>query len=185
VKYINHLNAVIAIVALVIIAHTLGRTFFDGAPATPKSIEVPSARARVLSVPQPVSPSRVAPVFPAARQPLMENESDDPLMPIPASSALPGAAGVTRDRGLEEDHGGSGGNVISIGGDDGRIETPAGTQTPSFPPRQFGQRPFPRDSRVPGYVPPPFNDGGAKRQPSEGLRSSPPVRSSMPEQRIR
>jgi hypothetical protein len=194
VKYINHLNAVIAIAGLIIIAQTLGRTLWDGAPALPGSIEVPSARARVMSPPQSNAPARVAPVFPPAGQLRATDSEDDSAghgMPTPGLAAreaagvpagVPTPGAIRPERRLEDDdQSETGSGVISVPGADGRNRSMGG----AFPPGQFGQRPLPRGSRAPGYVPPPLNEGAVKRQPGEGVPSSPPVRSSVPEQRIR
>jgi len=184
VKYINHLNAIIAIVALVIIVQTLTKTFWQGEPEAAPTVKVRQVQPTITSAP-PASRPVSAPLTPfsgrvhQAATPGGEAAGADPqVAPVGGMSnrapgsgrILPpaGAAGVT----------GSQPGVVGQG--------PAQSGGGALGTQPFGTR---RVGRTPGaqpgssiFIPPPRTDATAKRQPSDSNPRVPPTRGSAPMQ---
>lgn len=204
-KYTNHLNVIVAIIGVIVIAQTLTRTFWNSTPEKKYSVDVPASQPKIK-----VQASRA----PAAVQKRSASPSVLPgPMGVPQSSTVPPAAGApsfaTRGRLLTaplvetNPNPGIAGmaprapataspNIVTIpsapttapptGGLEGetrgrsiRGQVPFGARSTYRP--QGGA-----ESRTTTLPPPGGNDAG-KRRPDPNA-PTPPVRSSMPEQRV-
>ena len=181
-KYINHLNAVIAIIALVIIVQTLTKTFWESEPEAPSRVEVPQVQPTVTSAPPVARPAPLAPYSAGdVRQavPAPAASAADQTAPVGGvAGGTPGPASVLPP---------SGGAVGSVESQPGVIGRP-GSQTggalrtqPSGIRRPTGRTPAGQQPRSSVFIPPPRTDPAAKRQPDSNPRV-PPSRGSAPQQ---
>jgi len=203
VKYTNHLNVIVAIIGVIVIAQTLTRTFWNSAPEKKYSLELPSTQPEIkVQSSRPVTGQRrSAGQVPAA----LPGTVRDPSSQVgqPAGSGIVGGGG----RLLPAPTAQPSSNPGLIGAPSGTAAAPNVVTIPSAPTTASptgsrpqvdgsgrslrGQVPFGArstfrsqrgaDSRGTNLPPPAGNDAG-KRQLDPNA-PAPPVRSSMPEQR--
>lgn len=203
-KYTNHLNVIVAIIGVIVIAQTLTRTFWNSAPEKKYSLELPATQPEIkVQSSRPVtSQRRSAGQVPAALPGTVRAPSSS--VGQPAGSGLVGGGGRLLPAPTPQ----PGSNSGLIGAPPvGAAAAPNVVTIPSAPTTApptgsrpqvdgagrslRGQVPFGgrsnfrsqrgADSRG-ANLPPPAGNDGAKRQLDPNA-PAPPVRSSMPEQR--
>lgn len=198
VKYTNHLNVIIAIIGVIVIAQTLTRTFWDSSPEKQYSVDLPAIEPKIqVQAPRPTSVQRRAAqgsrslpgtvAAPSAGQPtgsgiLSGRNLGTGTQPNPNSGVLgvPGSANP------------SGSNTVTIPSVPTTApQSGAGLQG-DMPGRSLRGSPFVTGRSIYGRqreasrqlnLPPQGATDAAKRRPDENA-PAPPVRSSMPEQRV-
>ena len=201
VKYTNHLNVIVVIIGVIVIAQTLTRTFWNSSPERQFSVEVPTTQPKIqVQAPRPGTGQRRSAVQGALPG----------IVGAPSSSGVqPGGPGVLGGRNRPLTSSPAQPNSGLVGAPSGAaaaapnvVTIPAGPTTapPSGTGLQGetqgrslrGSAPFSRGRslyRGPGAadrqtnLPPPGANDAAKRRPDENA-PAPPVRSSMPEQRV-
>jgi len=197
VKYLNHLNAMIAIVGVLIIGNTLLDTFWRPNTAKRPTIDLTSprpAKAGInpktpLSTPQgrrssalpatnraPIGGTRETPQpDPSGLAGQPASPAGNPAMPVERPSAARGSSGVVGQPGPL-------GGAVDNSSDSLHLEEPAGARKVApMPPRRYTGRPNPQSR--PTY-PAPQNNRGTKRdqpQADPNAPATPPPRSSMPQ----
>jgi hypothetical protein len=180
VKYINHLNAIIAIIGVVVIAYTLSRTLWQGEPQAPRSVDIPQA--------QPALSSPSVPRPPAARSalPFRSPRADSPAR---ATVADADTAGAEAEAEAAPPSGPASGIPIGMGAASparsviaGRSGAqPARGAQPGATQRAIPRSTLPGQNRSSVFVPPPTASGVEKRQPGDNNPRVPPTRGSQPE----
>ncbi len=199
VKYTNHLNVIVAIIGVIVIAQTLTRTFWNSSPERQFSVDVPAIEPKIqVQAPRSATGQRRSTVqgpqalpgtvgAPSAAQPtgsgILGGHS---LAPTGQPNANSGIVGVP-----------SGANAATPN----TVTIPSGPTTapPSgaglqgdMPRRSQRGSPFATGRSIYGRqresarqlnLPPPGANDAAKRRPDDNA-PAPPVRSSMPEQRV-
>lgn len=204
-KYLNHLNAIIAVVGVLIIGNTLLHTFWDQAPAKRPTIDLnapgPSKSGMSgktpLSAPQGRRPSTAAP---ASRAPLGQTRVPPQASPRTPSAVTPGT--ISEDSGRLGLSGSAApspvpatSGVLGQPGATGRVmenpeplslEEPAGARKTAPAPaaaRRYNRRTYPQQSR-PMFTQPEANRAAKRDQPQADPNANaptPPPRSSMPQ----
>jgi hypothetical protein len=198
VKYTNHLNVVIAIIGVIVIVQTLTRTFWNSSAEKEYSVEVPVVQPKIegqaarpapgqrrSAVQGPRLPGTVA--APSSAQPtgsdILAGRSGQAAQPSPS----PGVVGVPSGAAT------SAPNTITIPSRptttppsdadiQGDVRGRSLRGSPFTPSRSiYGRQ---RDAaRQQLNLPPQGVNDAAKRRPDDNA-PAPPVRSSMPEQRV-
>ncbi len=199
VKYTNHLNVIVAIIGVIVIAQTLTRTFWNSSPERQFSVEVPATRPRIqVQAPRPGQGQRRSAVqgpralsgtvgAPSAAQPtgpgILAGRN---LAPTGQPNANSGIVGVPSGASATAP------NTVAIpSGPTTAPPSGAGLQG-DMPGRSQRGSPFAASRSIYGRqreatrqanLPPPGANDAAKRRPDDNA-PAPPVRSSMPEQRV-
>ncbi len=201
-KYLNHLNAIIAVVGVLVIGNTLLQTFWEpgspkrptiGLTTGPRPVKSGASTNKSLTPAQGRRPSATAPVNPS---PLGTTRVSPQVTPSAPTRITPGGVGQSGGFGIP----GGGGNsapapatsgVIGQPGSTGRVmewnnppsgdpvmvEDPAGGKR--VPPRRLNSRPGDTRSM---YAPPQMNRGAKRdQQQTDPNAPAPPPRSSMPQ----
>ncbi|MFB3906077.1 MAG: hypothetical protein ACE15E_21745 [Acidobacteriota bacterium] len=196
-KYINHLNVIIAIIGVIVIAQTLTRTFWSSAPEKQFSVDVAPTRPRIqVQGVRTAVPAQKRSAVP--RPGMVPGPAEDPT----SSVAQPPTPGVTggRNRLLTASPVQPSAGSAPAGATPGATAPPTVVTIPSAAATGLegdtrgrsirGQTPSGSRStlRTPGAdsrlnLPPPGGNDSAKRRPDPNA-PAPPVRSSMPEQRV-
>jgi len=198
VKYTNHLNVIVAIIGVIVIAQTLTRTFWSSVPEKKYSVEAPASRPKIqvqAARPAPAAAQKRAGLQPAgvldgtavtpSPSPVQPREpsplgargrllTDRPVQQSPNSGIVGAPAGTS-----------AGPNVVTIpSGPTGEMQSEPGRSMRGQVP--FGARSGYRSRGMDGQtttLPPPGGYDAGKRQPDPNA-PPPPVRSSMPGQRV-
>jgi len=200
VKYTNHLNIIIAIVGVVVIAQTLTGTFWNSTPEQKYNVELPAVRPKVLNsappaaaitqkrslFPPPAAPSPVPVTPPAAVVSNPQPVTSQPAPTAPRRNRLftPGPVPLPQTSAPSTTQPSP--TVVTIPSQPATTASPAEGERPLRFQPPFGARNTVRqpvgDPRSMNSPPPSGSDSAKRDQNSDP--PTPPVRSSMPEQRV-